>query len=332
MMAWLLIIGVILLGLMLSAFFSGAETGIYCIGRPRLHLAAQRLDPKALRLERMLDDEAGALSVTLIGTNLMNYITTTACAFMFAELIGFSELNTELYTVVFLTPIVFVFGEVVPKNLFRLHAETLMLRGGWLLAVASRLFRCAGAVWCSTHLVTIASWAGGERHPVSSASRGPKRRVALLLQDALAGGPLGQDQSELIDRVCQLSETPVHVAMVPRNRVVVIAATADRRELLRLARRTTHTQVPVFDSQRRHIMGLITIDDLVQADDWTTVGDRVERAMTMNPHDMVPSAITRMQQAGCGLAVVADRGGRMLGVVTLRDLLAEVVGELGNDV
>ena len=330
MITWLIVIGVILLGLLLSAFFSGAETGIYCMSRPRLHLAARRADPKALRLERMLDDEPEALCVTLIGTNLMNYITTTACAFMFAELIGFSELNTELYTVALLTPIVFVFGEVVPKNLFRLHADTLMPRGGWLLAASNRLFRWTGAVGCLTRLAAAASWAAADRRLADPASRGPKRRVALLLQDALAGNPLGQDQSELIDRVCQLSETPVHVAMVPRNRVVGIAASADRRDLLRLARRTPHAQLPVFDPRPRHIIGLVTVDDLLRAGDWATLGDRVEPALRLSPHDMVPSAITRMRRADCELAIVTDRSGQMLGVVTLRDLLAEIVGELGD--
>ncbi len=330
MIEWAAVVGIMLLGLMLSAFFSGTETGIYCISRLRLHLAAQRLDPGALRMERLLDDEPGALSVTLIGTNLMNYVTTMACAFMFADLIGLSEVDTELYTVLCLTPIMFVFGEVVPKNLFRLHADMLMLRGGRFLALASGLFRWTGAVWCFTRVSSAANWVTGQRHLRDPASRAPKRRVALLLQDALAGGPLGQDQSELIDRVCRLSETPVHESMVPRNRVVSIAAKADRRELLRLARRTPHAQLPVFVSRSGHVIGLVTVDDLLHTDDWATVGDRVETAMQVSPHDMVPSAITRMRRAGCELAIVTDRAGQMLGVVTLRDLLAEVVGELGN--
>ncbi len=118
--------------------------------------------------------------------------------------------------------------------------------------------------------------------------------------------------------------------MVPRNRVVSIGAKADRRELLRLARRTPHAHLPVFASRSGHIIGLVTVDDLLHTDDWTTVGDRVETAMQVSPHDMVPSAITRMRRAGCELAIVTDRAGQMLGVVTLRDLLAEVVGELGN--
>ncbi|MFQ5589720.1 MAG: CNNM domain-containing protein [Phycisphaerae bacterium] len=332
MITWTVSVAVLLLGLLLSAFFSGTETGIYCMSRVRLHLAAKRRDPRALRLESILDDEAGALAVTLIGTNLMNYVTTTACAFMLAELVGSSQINTELYTVLLLTPAVFVFGEVVPKNLFRLHADTLMPRSAWLLNIANRILRSTGCVALFKHLSMAVNQAVGERPVQALVAHGPKRRVALLLQDALVEHPLGPQQSKLIERVCQLSEAPVQTAMVPWDRVVSIAANADRRMLTRLARTTHHAQVPVFDSRRRNIIGLVTIDSLLEADGWTVVREHLESAICVSPHDMIPSVISRIRAAGGEMAIVTDRTGQMLGIATLRDLLAEVVGELGNGV
>ena len=331
-MMWLTIIAVMLVGLGLSAFFSGAETGIYCLSRLRLHLAVQRLDSKALRLAGVLDDDAEALAVTLIGTNLANYITTTACAFMFVDLIGVSEIDTELYTVAILTPIVFVFGEVVPKTLFQQHADRFMLRGSGLLAVSNRLFRLTGALWCFTRLAACATRLASGGHLQDPTSLAPKRRVAILLQDALAGETLGEDQTELIDRVCQLSETPVHAVMVPRDHVTIIAAKADRRELVRVARRTTRARLPVYDLHRTHIIGLVEVDELLQVDNWTTVREHLQPAMSVSPHEPVASAMARLQAAGRQMAVVTDRSGLMLGIVTLRDLLGEVVGELASAV
>ncbi|UCE59619.1 MAG: DUF21 domain-containing protein [Phycisphaerales bacterium] len=331
-MTWTLIILVMLAGLALSAFFSGAETGIYCISRLRLHLAAQRSDVRALRLEGILKDEPGALSVTLLGTNLMNYITTVACAFMFEELLGLSQIDTELYTVAFLTPIVFVFGEVVPKNMFRLYPDALMMQGSWFLRLANGVLRITGAVWFFGNLAAAAGRLEGNRHSQSLGSLAPKHRVAILLQDALAGDHAGREQSELIDRVCQLSDTPVHQAMVPRNRVLAIAALADRRELTRIARKTPHARLPVHGSHHRHVIGLAVVDDLLQADDWAAVGDRLQPAMTVSPHDAVASVISEMQRDNREMAVVTDRGGQMLGVVTLKDLLGEVIGEMAFSV
>ena len=347
-MTWIIVGSVIVTGLFLSAFFSGTETGLYRVNRLRLHLGVKQRDPQALRLASVLDDEQGALSVTLVGTNMANYVTTSAVAFLFAELLSFGEANTELYTVAILTPIVFVFGEVVPKNLFRLHADTLLARGSRLLLVADRLLRITGVVPGLTRLAgAFNRLAGGP--PQGGGALLPKRRVAMLLQEALtsrdlqaarsaaraeAHGSMGEDQSDLIDRVCRLSETPLTAVMVPRNRVTVIAADTDRRGLMRIARRTGHACLPVYESDRRHIIGVAKVDELLSAAggpeaEWRTVRDyapAVRSAMTLSPHETVAAAITQLQRAGRSMAIVTDRGGQMLGVVTLKDLLDEVVG------
>ena len=331
-MIWVLVCLVILLGIVLSAFFSGAETGIYCLSRPRLHLGARQLHPHALRLAHLLEDEPGALTTTLIGTNLMNYLATTAAAYMFADLVGLTEIDTELYTVILMTPIVFVFGEVVPKNLFQRHADSFMMRGSGLLVLADRLFRMTGSVWCLAQLSAFVARVATGKDPGRQRTVAPRRRVAMLLQEALADHKLGEDQSELIDRVFQLSETALHEAMVPRNLVTAIQARTDHRELIRVARRTGHARLPVYDVHPRRIVGLVDIDDLLQTKDWKTVADRLEPALTLSPHDTVGSAIVRMQTNGRQMAIVTDRGGQMLGIVTIRDILEEVVGELAADV
>jgi CBS domain containing-hemolysin-like protein len=318
-------------GLFFSAFFSGAETGLYRVNRLRLHLGVHQEDPRAVRLSRVLQDEQSALSVALVGTNVMNYITTAAVAYMFADLLGFSETDTELYTVILLTPIVFVFGEVVPKNLFRLHADSLMARGSGLLAFSDRLLRTIGVVWALKSLAGLVSRASAGYRPGDPASA-PKRRIAMLLQEALAGDVFSEDQSDLIDRVCQLSDTPLHTVMVPRNVVKVLSADTDRRGLMRVARRNPHAYFPVFERSRRHVIGLAKVDELLQADDWDTVGGRLHPATAMSAHQTVAAAITHLQRAGRSMAIVTDHGGQMLGIVTLKDLLAEVVGEVAVSV
>lgn len=328
-MSWVVVFTVMVIGLFLSGFFSGAETGLYRINRLRLHLGVRRRDPRALRLAAVLDDEQGALSVTLVGTNVANYVTTLAVTYLFADLVGLSDIQAQLYTVVALTPVVFVLGEMVPKTLFQLHADRLLARGSRLLAFADRLLRLTGIVWVLTRLAERINRLAGmnAKHPNALE---PKRRVAMLLQDALAGDTYSSDRSALIDRVCGLSETPLHAVMVPRNRVRVIPARAGRRELLRLARRTGHARLPVYESSSRRIIGLANVDDLLQSQDWKTVADRLRPAPALGPHESVATAIAHLKQAGRSMAVVTDRGGQMLGVVTLKDLLGEVVGELAD--
>ncbi|GAF71453.1 unnamed protein product [marine sediment metagenome] len=326
-MSWTIAILLVLAGLFFSAFFSGSETGLYCLNRLRIQLGVDRGDRRALRLARFLRDEQAALSVTLIGTNLMNYITAAAAAYLFAEHLKLSDHETQILTVIVLTPIVFVFGEVTPKNLFQRNADELMLKGSRTLAIANRCFRLTGAVWVLRRMAGVVTRIVGPdaayRRPFD-----PKRRVALLLREALVGDVVGDEQSELVDRVLALSETHLHGVMVPRNRVVTIGAAAGRRELLALARRTRHRYIPVSEGNQRQVIGAIKIDTLVGLDDWNIVSDRLRPVTALTAHDTVAIAIAKMQHSQDPLGIVTDRGGQMLGIVTMKDLLEEVVGEL----
>ncbi len=330
-MSWIGISAAVMIGLFLSGFFSGAETGLYRANRLRIRLGVHRRDPRAMRLAGLLEDEQGTLSVALIGTNVANYVTTLAVTYFFASLLGLSDTRAEIYTIAAVTPVIFVFGEMVPKTLFQLHPDRLLRAGSRLLAISNRLFRMTGIVWFLARLAGAINRLAGLR-ATPGTSFDPKRRVAVLLQEALARDTLSQDQSELIDQVCQLSETPIHSVMVPRNRVRLIAADADRRELLRAARKTGHARLPVYATSARHITGVIKVDELLRSDGWNNVGQRLQPPLTLGPHTNAATAITQMRQARRGMAVVIDRSGHLLGIVTLKDLLREIVGEVAAGV
>jgi len=327
---WLIMGTVIVLGLLLSAFFSGAETGLYCVNRLRVELGVQQQDPRAKRLARLLEDEQGSLSVMLIGTNVANYVTTTAVAVVLAELVGLDGVKTELYTVAALTPIVFVFGEVVPKNLLQRFADELLPRASALLSVFDKAFRITGMVWLLKKLAALVNRIiGGAAKP--TALIGPKWRIAHLLKEALAAQDDESDQLDLIHQVCDLSETPVHAVMVPRNRVRAIAAHADRRELERQARRSRHARFCVYEGRHRHVLGVVQVDTLLRDTSWTTVQERLEQVPTLSPHETVVSALHRLRRTGRSMAVVADASGRMLGIVTFADLLRELIGDVASN-
>lgn len=326
-MSWIIVGLIIAAGLFLSGFFSGAETGLYRVNRLRLHLAVQRGDARAARVAAVVRDEQGALSVALVGTNLMNYITTTTVAYLLADMLRFDEVDAQLYTVVVLTPVIFVFGEVVPKNLFQRHADTLLARFSWLLAFSNGLIRVVGVVFVLRHLVGLVGRAAGAPTTIDRIVE-PKRRVARLLQEELAGRRLGEDRSELIDRVCRLSETSLRTVMLPLARVRSVPATANRSELIAIARATGHARLPVLDPDRSQIVGVVKIDDLLRSDDWRTVGEHLDSALSLRGSDTVATAIARMQATRHEMAIVTDQRRQPLGIVTLRDLLEEVAGDV----
>jgi CBS domain containing-hemolysin-like protein len=330
MIEWIIVALLLAVGLGLSAFFSGSETGMYRVNRLRLHLGVLRGDPAAKRLAQVLQDERGALGVALIGNNLANYLLTSAVAYAFAELLLVTKTRAEVYTVALVTPVVFVLGEMVPKNLFRLHSDLLLARVSAPLAFFDRLFRVTGAIAALTRGTSAVNRLVGLPADAQSAF-GAKRRVALLLQEALSTQPLAQDQSDLIDRVCQLSETPLHRVMVPRNRVRTISAEADRSGLLRVARAVGHARLPVHGADRRQVVGVVQVERLLESAGWTRVGDLAQPATILRAWDTVAGAITRLRREGQSMAVVTDAGGQMLGIVTINGLLQELVGGVVRD-
>ena len=311
---------------LLSAYFAGAEMGLYSTNRLRLDIDARRGDRRAKRLARIIHDEDQALYSTLVGTNVSNYLLTASVTLLFSSILGFSAADTELYTVLVVTPLVFVFCEVVPKNIFQGHADRLMPSSAWILHGAMRLLRLVGVTQSLAWLTRASRRLSGDT--TASVLSAPKWRVQAMLRDALAGQTHGDERTELVERVFRLSETPLHRVMVPRNAVIGVRADTQRRELVRVARSHGHTVLPVYDARGAHVCGTVVIDDLLRDDTWTTVGERLGPATFLSPHDTLGTALTRLQELGRRLGVVSDQGGRMLGVVTIGDLLREVVGDL----
>ncbi|MCH7813491.1 MAG: DUF21 domain-containing protein [Planctomycetes bacterium] len=327
-MIWALSIGGVIIFVAASALFSGAETGLYCVNRLRLRLADHRGDLSARRLQTFLDDEQGALATTLTGTNLANYLTTVSVALLLSRQSGLSDSAVELYTTAIVTPLLFVCGEVVPKNLFQRDADRLLCATGPVLLAARRVF--APVVWCLRILSArlIALFDPDEGRPGNLDDR---RRIALMLREAMAGGDPAGEHGAFVDRALNLPDTPVHAVMVPWSAVAALPAEADREEFLRRVKRVAHSRLPVYRDdphQAARVTGVVHVPTLLADDTWQRAGDRALPVVRLGPADPVSSALIRVQQSGQPMALVVGPHGACLGIVTLKDLLEEIVGEL----
>ncbi len=316
------VLALFVIAVFLSGVFSGAETGLYCVNRARLKVQAERGNPRALRLEGVLWNNQAALSLTLVGTNLANCAATACFAFLLSVRLGFSEHQAEVYTTLIVALVIFTFGEVVPKNLFQSHPDRLMSVVSRVLRVANVIF--FPAVWVLTLLTTRLTGLFGDQ---AKGGLDPRRQIALLLREGLASSDHDGAHHEMVDRALTLADTSVHTVMTPRNRVVTIAAAAGRDKLLSLARTKQYSLLPVFKHHPRRIVGIVEVPRLLD-DTWQTVGEQMMPFIRLDPHESVASALIRLQQERARMAVVVDRGGYLLGIVTLKDLLEELVGEL----
>lgn len=327
-MMTLYVIGVVL-GIVFSALFSGAETGLYCVNRVRLELDVRAGNRAARRVQEVLQNESHALSMTLVGTNVSNYLATTLAAVIIAHVLQPSPSQLELFTTLIVTPVLFVFAEVVPKNLFQANADLLLRWVGSVLLVFHRMLRYTGVLSVigavSVRLTRLVAGSDGDV-PVDA----PKYRVATMIREALLNRAPETELTDVVDRVISLSDTPVHRVMVRRNKVIAIDRSATRAELTRIARSTPHTRLPIYDGRPDQIVGVIKIDELLKTDDWERVGDKVRDVLRLPADTPVASAISRARQARHFMVIVVNRHGRAVGIATLKDLLEEIVGELSD--
>jgi len=314
----------VLLAVFMSGFFSGTETGLYCVDRLRLRVDAQRGDRRATRLARLVDHQRDALATLLVGNNLANYVATALVAQALISATDISTGASELYTAAIVTPIIFVFGEIIPKTLFQRHADTLMRSSSGLLTLSRTIFHLPvlGLARISQPIIRLLDPRGLSDAPDA------RSRVVVLLQEALASADATGDHRAFVDRVLGLSQVAIHQIMVPRNRVVSLRADATRADLEALVRKHAHSRLLIHDRSPRRATGYITVHELLADTKWTQVGQRAQRVCELAAHDSVAAALVRLQRERETLAAVVDRGGNLLGLVTRKDLLEELTGEL----
>ena len=300
------------------ALYCGLETGIYVLNKIRLDLRAEGGDHRARFLRRMLAKPNRLLAVLLIGTNLSSYAVTFAVTAMFVQ--AGAAARAEWYALAVVTPLLFVAGDSVPKGVFQRMPERLTYRLTWLLGASDALFTITGL----SPLIRGVSWL--LMRPLRGRHGVADERVRAIFAEGRAAGVLTHVQSVMVDRVMQISEVTLPDVMVPMGRAATAGRDVDRAELIELARQNNHSRLPVRDAGGA-VVGVLDIYDVLTDESVTCPADRMAEPFLLPETLTVTEAICRMQRAGAMMAIVhADN--RPVGLITIKDLVEEIVGEL----
>lgn len=319
----------------LSGIYSAAETGIYCVSRVRLMVAAHCGSRAAGRLQRLLHDPAKLLSTALLGTNLANYLAPVCLTYLFLRSMSAddgsisreSAARAELYTTLILTPVVFILGEVVPKNIFQRHADRFMPRLAGLLSASDGLFRWTGINALQRSLSRLIM----RRLPREEGPRAvlrSRREMYQMLQEGGAEGVLSRGQLSMLESLHRLRRQRVGNVMVPLRLAVMLPADATRRSANSTLRQSRHSRFPVFEQSRRRAVGVVHLLDLLEAPADAAVGTFMRPALYLEASATVIDAISTLQRHRRRMGLVRNRNGECVGLVTVKDLVEEIVGEL----
>lgn len=309
-----------------SAVFSGLETGVYVLNKPRLELRAAGGNRAARRLRRAVERPQEMLAAILIANNTVNFLISTGAVAIFVLL---EVSHADIYTTAVVSPLLFVLGEVVPKNVFRVASETLTYRLSGVLTWTIRLTRWVGLnplVSAFSRLV-VRLWHG--RPGGAADALEPHQRVGAMLAEVHAQGVLTLFQSRMANRVIRAGSIPLAEVMVPRDRAVSVPRDCTREEFERVVRRHEFTRLLVCGDEPGSVLGVVNVHDVLCDPDPAAPPARHLESPIRLPHGLdVAKALRTLQRARRPLGLVIDDAGRPLGIVTIKDLVEEIVGDL----
>lgn len=318
------IVIVFILGVVFSAFFSGTETGIYALNRLRLELrAASPVDRAARALSKLIASHEALLCILLVGNNIANEATTILAERIVSQVVPDATIST-LVTAAVLTPFLFIFGEALPKQLFRLHAETWVYRITPLLQV----FRIILApLWLLVLPVARLAnrWASGKR---ASGFRHDEFALERLLSSA---GRKVDPVRETALTIGTRHRIPARDVMIPVDRVQTLdfgATIDDLRGLLSGAR---HSRYPIRDEDGVCRNYVYFLDAFTRSGDTTSL-KRVARPLAiLDPDSPLDAALDILESDGSRVAVVKSASGATLGFLFAADVVFGLLSAESTD-
>ncbi len=316
----------VVLGLLVSAFFSAAETALVSANRTRLSHRADAGDARARRALDLLEEPRRLFGATLVGNTLANVFLTTLATLWFEHRYGEWVVP---WLVIVLTVVLLVAGEIVPKAIARARADELTVRLAGPLDTLHRLFQpLIGAVNAvATGLVRLV---GVKATPAPALLN--RQDFQLLLDESEETGQVAPGQGRILSRVMDFGETSVREAMRPRTDIVAVESGTTVRDMIQIIREKGFSRIPVYRDDLDQIVGIVHLFDLFRAPSRDLPIDGLLR-----PVDFVPEAkpcdelLREMRARRRAIAIVVDEYGGTAGLVTTEDLVEELVGDIRGE-
>ncbi len=313
-------VALIVFFVLLEAFFSGSEIAMVNANRIALQTRAEAGNAGAARAIDLLREEETLLGTCLIGTNLSTVSTSSVAALLLLQ-----HGIQGLAVIGIVTPIVLIFAEALPKTIMQFHADRVAVAVSGPLRAAQLLF--TPFLWVVRGWARLISQLTGA--PPTS---GMTRRELLELLEADETESLDPEERRLIRGVLSLTELTVAECMTPLIRVTAVNETATVGVAAEIASRTQHSRLPVYARRIDNITGLIHQADLLfLPEDAEVLAAHVRPVRFVPEMKRADEMFREMREGGEHFAVVVDEYGGCVGIVTLEDLLEELVGDIHDE-
>ncbi len=315
------VIGIIIVSLILQAFFAGSEIALISCDKVKMRSLAEGGSKSAKLVLSAFDQVERFLSTTLVGINLSLIISTIVLTFYIHEKYG---QGGELYTVLILSPLIIIFGQIVPKAVFQRRRNTIVLWAIYPLWVASKLFYPI-LIFVNIFTKKLLDLTG------KTDSTFITREELLDVIEGDTTAPTVDYKERIIKRIFRFSETAVDEIMIPLIQVRALSEDSKVGDAIRLIKETGHSRIPIFSDRVDNITGMLHSFYLLGADPNDALKNYAQSPFYVPESKPVDELLEEMKEGRAGMAVVVDEYGGAVGAITLEDILEEVVGEIEDE-
>ncbi len=312
--------------LVFAVFFAVAETAFASTSRMRMRLAEDRGDARARDALYVLDNFDLAISAILIGTNIVHISVAALVTLAVTRRWGLSAVSVSTLIT---TGVVFFVGEMLPKSVAKKYSDKLALSTAGPLVFFMKLFRPASRVLTAVGQAAARSIPGDVEKSVT------EDELYDIIEDMTEEGSLDEEQGDLISSALQFGDVTVENVLTPRVDLVALDMHSDSAQILDVIKSCTHSRLPVYDGSIDNIVGVLQIRKYIKA--YLREGEKldlrplVDEALFIHQSTKIDELLPVMSKRKHNLAVVTDNYGGTLGIVTVEDILEELVGEIWDE-
>ncbi len=321
-----LLVALILL-ILLSAFFSSTETAFSCASKIKLRSLAQNGNKRALKTLTLTEDNFDKLITTvLVGNNIVNLSAATIATVFFIKILP-ATINAEVLSTIIITVTVLIFGEITPKFIAKVSPEKTAMAYYPIIIFFYYLFYVFNFIFGGW------KWLISKIFRLKNEDKITEEEIMTVVEEAEEDGTLRKDETKLIRSVIEFDDLEVGDILVPRVNMVAVDVDSSMENIKQVFDKEGYSRLPVYKEGIDTIIGTIHEKDFYNAylKGKKNLQNVLQKAFFTTEHVKISKLLKQLQKKRVHIAIVLDEYGGTLGLVTLEDILEELVGEIYDE-
>jgi putative hemolysin len=320
----------LVLSLFTKAFFAGSETAVVSASKGRIDVLVQQENSRALHIKKLWQEPDKLLGTVLVGDNMMSTAAGVAGLQLIAYTLPGREGLHELLNTIIMTFVLMLFCEILPKTAFRAKADALALKSAPALWIAGNVLR--PVVGFVTKITNFVVRMAGEQD-IEERKKSMLEELRLLAKMGEKEGILKREQLQMIHSVLDLESITLERVMTPLVDVVAIPKKASIEEFYRVVSATGYSRIPVYEERVDNLIGIVNVLDVLYAQPPpATITAHIKRDIRHEPESKrIYSLLRELKRSRKAMVFVVDEYGGVVGLVTLEDLVEEILGDIRDE-